>query len=312
MLEDFLWSEKYRPKTIEETILPNDLKIIFKQFIAQGNIPNLLFSGGPGVGKTTTAKAMLEELNCDYVVINGSLKGNIDTLRYDISNFASSVSFTGGRKYVILDEADYLNPNSTQPALRNFMEEFSKNCGFILTCNFKNRIIEPLQSRCSVIDFKITKKDMPKLASQFFKRICNILSMEQVEYDSQVVAEVINKYFPDWRRVTNEIQKYSATGKIDTGILANTHDLSIKELIEFMKDKNYTNIRNWVSDNLDTDINYMYRQFYDSANIYLESDSVPMLVLLIAKYQYQNSFAANSDINFLAFLTETMIECKFK
>jgi DNA polymerase III delta prime subunit len=312
MLEDFLWSEKYRPKTIEETILPNDLKIIFKQFIAQGNIPNLLFSGGPGVGKTTTAKAMLEELNCDYVVINGSMKGNIDTLRYDISNFASSVSFTGGRKYVILDEADYLNPNSTQPALRNFMEEFSKNCGFILTCNFKNRIIEPLQSRCSVIDFKITKKDMPKLASQFFKRICNILSMEQVEYDSQVVAEVINKYFPDWRRVTNEIQKYSATGKIDTGILANTHDLSIKELIEFMKDKNYTNIRNWVSDNLDTDINYMYRQFYDSANIYLESDSVPMLVLLIAKYQYQNSFAANSDINFLAFLTETMIECKFK
>jgi DNA polymerase III delta prime subunit len=255
---------------------------------------------------------MLEELNCDYVVINGSMKGNIDTLRYDISNFASSVSFTGGRKYVILDEADYLNPNSTQPALRNFMEEFSKNCGFILTCNFKNRIIEPLQSRCSVIDFKITKKDMPKLASQFFKRICNILSMEQVEYDSQVVAEVINKYFPDWRRVTNEIQKYSATGKIDTGILANTHDLSIKELIEFMKDKNYTNIRNWVSDNLDTDINYMYRQFYDSANIYLESDSVPMLVLLIAKYQYQNSFAANSDINFLAFLTETMIECKFK
>lgn len=311
MLNDFLWTEKYRPKTIEDTILTNDLKQIFNQFITQKNIPNLLLSGPPGVGKTTVARAMLEELACDYVVINGSMRGNIDTLRYDIYNFASSVSFTGGRKYVILDEADYLNPNSTQPALRNFMEEFSKNCGFILTCNFKNRIIEPLHSRCSVIDFKMSKKDMPKLASLFYKRVCKILELENVEYEPSVVVEVVRKYFPDWRRITNELQKYSANGKIDVGILSSFHETSLKELIEYMKSNNYTGMRNWVSDNLDTDVNVLYRQFYDSSNTYLETSSIPMLVLLIAKYQYQNSFAANTEINFLAFLTEVMIECKF-
>jgi DNA polymerase III delta prime subunit len=311
MLENFLWTEKYRPKCVEDTVLPHEIKTLFKQFVAQKNVPNLLLSGGPGVGKTTVARAMFEELKSDYIIINGSMKGNIDTLRYDISNYASSVSFTGERKYVILDEADYLNANSTQPALRNFMEEFSKNCGFIMTCNFKNRIIEPLHSRCSVIDFKITKKEMPKLASQFFKKLCFILTKENVEYDPSVLAEVINKYFPDWRRITNEIQKYSATGKIDTGILANNQELTLKELVSFMKDRNYSEIRNWVSTNLDTDVNYMYRQFYDVSNMLMEKDSIPMLVLLIAKYQYQNSFAANSDINFLAFLTETMIECKF-
>jgi len=311
MLNDFLWTEKYRPKTIEDTILTNDLKQIFNQFITQKNIPNLLLSGPPGIGKTTVARAMLEELACDYVVINGSMRGNIDTLRYDIYNFASSVSFTGGRKYVILDEADYLNPNSTQPALRNFMEEFSKNCGFILTCNFKNRIIEPLHSRCSVIDFKMSKKDMPKLASLFYKRVCKILELENVEYEPSVVVEVVRKHFPDWRRITNELQKYSANGKIDVGILSSFQETSLKELIEYMKSNNYTGMRNWVSANLDTDINVLYRQFYDSSNTYLETSSIPMLVLLIAKYQYQNSFAANTEINFLAFLTEVMIECKF-
>ena len=238
------------------------------------------------------------------------MKGNIDTLRNDILNFASSVSFSGGRKYVILDEADYLNPNSTQPALRNFMEEFSRNCGFILTCNFKNRIIEPLHSRCSVIDFKITKKDMAKLAVQFMKRVENILQAETIEYDKAVIAELIQKYFPDWRRVLNELQRYSATGKIDTGILTNLQQTSIKELIDLMKDKNYTNMRKWVKNNLDTDVNDLYLQFYDMGSELFEKSSVPKLVLLIAQYQYQNAFSANPEINFMAFLTEVMIECE--
>jgi DNA polymerase III delta prime subunit len=310
MLEQFLWVEKYRPKTVEETILPADLKTTFQQFVDQKNIPNLILSGTAGVGKTTVARAMLEQLQCDYIIINGSMKGNIDTLRNDILNFASSVSFSGGRKYVILDEADYLNPNSTQPALRNFMEEFSRNCGFILTCNFKNRIIEPLHSRCSVIDFKITKKDMAKLAVQFMKRVENILQAETIEYDKAVIAELIQKYFPDWRRVLNELQRYSATGKIDTGILTNLQQTSIKELIDLMKDKNYTNMRKWVKNNLDTDVNDLYLQFYDMGSELFEKSSVPKLVLLIAQYQYQNAFSANPEINFMAFLTEVMIECE--
>ena len=310
MLEQFLWVEKYRPKTVEETILPADLKTTFQQFVDQKNIPNLILSGTAGVGKTTVARAMLEQLQCDYIIINGSMKGNIDTLRNDILNFASSVSFSGGRKYVILDEADYLNPNSTQPALRNFMEEFSRNCGFILTCNFKNRIIEPLHSRCSVIDFKITKKDMAKLAVQFMKRVENILQAETIEYDKAVIAELIQKYFPDWRRVINELQRYSATGKIDTGILTNLQQTSIKELIDLMKDKNYTNMRKWVKNNLDTDVNDLYLQFYDMGSELFEKSSVPKLVLLIAQYQYQNAFSANPEINFMAFLTEVMIECE--
>ena len=221
MNEEFLWVEKYRPKTVEETILPAELKATFQQFVDQKNIPNLILSGTAGVGKTTIARAMLEQLECDYIVVNGSMNGNIDTLRNEILSFASSVSLSGGRKYVILDEADYLNANSTQPALRNFMEEFSRNCGFILTCNFKNRIIEPLHSRCSVIDFKLSKSISTKLATQFFKRVEKILSGEGVDFDRAVVAELITKYFPDWRRVLNELQRYSATGKIDSGIFAN-------------------------------------------------------------------------------------------
>lgn len=311
MEDHFLWVEKYRPKTINDTILPADLKAIFQKFVDNKNIPNLILAGSAGVGKTTVARAMLEQLNCDYIVINGSMNGNIDTLRNEILNFASAVSLTGGRKYVILDEADYLNPNSTQPALRNFMEEFSKNCGFLLTCNFKNRIIEPLHSRCSLVDFKISKKDMAKLALQFMKRVEQILATENVEFDKAVIAEIIQKYFPDWRRVLNELQKYSSTGKIDSGILSSIQVESIKELIDLMKAKNYSEMRNWVNNNLDTDVNVLYRQFYDTASEYLEKTSVPYLVLLIAKYQYQNAFAANADINFMAFLTETMIECKF-
>lgn len=311
MNEEFLWVEKYRPKTIEDTILPCDLKKTFQQFVDQKNIPNLILSGSAGVGKTTVARAMLEQLGCDYIIINGSMNGNIDTLRNEILNFASSVSLSGGRKYVILDEADYLNANSTQPALRNFMEEFSRNCGFILTCNFKNRIIDPLHSRCSVIDFKISKKAVAKLATQFFKRVTFILEQENVKYDQKVVAEVINKHFPDWRRVLNELQRYSATGAIDTGILVNMQAASIKDLVVLLKEKEYTNIRKWVKNNLDTDVNVLYNEFYDISSEIMPAQDCAQLVLLLAKYQYQNAFSANAEINFLAFLVEVMMNCEF-
>lgn len=307
----FIWVEKYRPKTIDETILPADLKTTFQQFVDKGNISNLILSGSAGVGKTTVARAMLEQLGCDYIIINGSIKGNIDTLRNEIHNFASTVSLSGGRKYVILDEADYLNTNSTQPALRNFMEEFSKNCGFILTCNYKNRIIEPLHSRCSVVDFKITKKDMAKLAMQFMKRVGNILEAENIEYDKAVIAEVIQKHFPDWRRVLNELQRYSVTGKIDSGILANIQETSIRELVDFMKDKNFTEVRKWIRNNLDADVDILYNQFYDYASHYFTTQCVPMLIVHIATYQYQNAFSANPEINFAAFCAHVMLELEF-
>ena len=311
MRNEFLWVEKYRPKTIEDTILPCDLKKTFQQFVDQKNVPNLILSGTAGVGKTTVARAMLEQLGCDYIVINGSMNGNIDTLRNEILNFASTVSLSGGRKYVILDEADYLNANSTQPALRNFMEEFSRNCGFILTCNFKNRIIEPLHSRCSVIDFKINKKATAKLATQFFKRVTKILEEEKVEYEQQVVAQVINKYFPDWRRVLNELQRYSAVGKIDTGILVNLQETSIVELVGFLKEKNYTEVRKWAKNNLDTDVNELYTKFYEISSDICTKQTAPQLVLDVARYQYQNAFVANPEINFLAFLIEVMMNCEF-
>ena len=312
MNEEFLWVEKYRPKTVEETILPSELKATFQQFVDQKNIPNLILSGTAGVGKTTIARAMLEQLECDYIVVNGSMNGNIDTLRNEILNFASAISLSGGRKYVILDEADYLNANSTQPALRNFMEEFSRNCGFILTCNFKNRIIEPLHSRCSVVDFKISKKDMAKLAGQFFKRVQNILKTENINFDPAVVAEIINKYIPDWRRVINELQRYSATGKIDSGILINMQENTIKELVSYIKDKNFTETRKWIKNNLDTDVNYLYNQFYDVSFDICKKSSVPQLILIIAKYQYQNAFSANAEINFAAFCVECMSELEFE
>ena len=311
LLQEFLWTERYRPKTIDDTILTADLKQTFQQFVDQGNIPNLLLSGPAGCGKTTVARAMLEQLGCDYIVINGSMNGNIDTLRNEIKNFASSVSLTGGRKYVILDEADYLNAQSTQPALRNFMEESSKNCGFIVTCNFKNRIIDPLQSRCSVIDFKFSKKDRPVLAGQFMKRVVSILEQENVEYDKHVVAEVIMKHFPDSRRILNELQRYSATGKIDTGILANIQEASIKGLIKFLKEKDFTATRKWVAENIDGDALPIFRQIYDLSNEVMDKSSIPQLVMILAKYQYQAAFVADHEINLIACLTEIMIECKF-
>lgn len=312
MKEELLWVEKYRPKKIEDTVLPKDLKDTFQEFVSQDKIPNLLLTGRAGTGKTTVARAMLEELGHDYIVINGSLNGNIDTLRNEIRSFASSVSFSGGRKYVILDEADYLNPNSTQPALRNFMEEYSKNCGFILTCNFKNRIIEPLHSRCSVVEFKIPKDDKPKLAAQFFKRVCSLLSQEQVEYDQKVVAGVVEKYFPDFRRTINELQRYSVTGKIDSGILSNYKEETLKEVLEHLKAKSFTNVRKWVGENSDVDTTTFFRSLYDTASEYLKPSSIPQLVLILAEYQYKAAFVADHEINLTACLTEIMVECEFK
>jgi len=312
MREEFLWVEKYRPKTIDECILPDGLKETFRAFVAQNNIPNLILSGGAGVGKTTVARAMLDQIDADYIVINGSMNGNIDTLRTEILNFASSVSFTGGRKYVILDEADYLNANSTQPALRNFMEEFSGNCGFILTCNFKNRIIEPLHSRCSVIEFKITKDDLPKLASQFMKRIINVLNTERVSFDKSVIAELISKHVPDWRRVLNELQRYSVNGSIDTGIFVNIDNDNFKVLIGYLKSKNFNEMRKWVGENSDTDITALFRKLYDISNDVVKSNSIPELVLILAEYQYKAAFVADHEINIVAAFTRIMIDIEFE
>ena len=312
MHDEFLWVEKYRPKSVKDTILPTELQVTFQDFVDNKNIPNLILSGGSGVGKTTVARAMLEQVECDYILINGSLSGNIDTLRNDIMQFASSVSLAGGRKYVILDEADYLNPNSTQPALRNFMEEFSRNCGFILTCNFKNRIIQPLHSRCSVIDFKINGKTGPALAVKFLQRVQKILKQEQIEHDEKVVVELIMKFFPDWRRVLNELQRYSATGRIDSGILSNLTDENFKRLINHLKEKNFTEMRKWVASNLDNEPVVLFRRIYDEANGLMEKGSVPQLVLTIADYQYKSAFVADQEVNMVACLTQLMAECEWK
>ena len=280
-MNDILWVEKYRPQTILDCILPNELKSTFQQFVENEEIPNLLLTGTAGVGKTTVAKAMLEEIGCTYMMINGSEESGIDTLRTKIKNFASTVSMDGKRKYVILDEADYLNPQSTQPALRGFIEEFSKNCGFILTCNFRNRIIEPLHSRCSTVEFRIPNEQKPKLAMNFMKRVQDILEKENVTYNEKVVADVIGKFFPDWRRCLNELQRYSATGSIDAGILVNLSDTSIKELVSFIKDKDFKSCREWVVHNLDNDPHRIYRRIYDSLSGNVPDSAVPHCVLIL-------------------------------
>ena len=312
MREEFLWVEKYRPNKIEDCILPDNLKATFQKFVDQKNIPNLLLTGGPGVGKTTVAKAMLEELDCDYIVINGSLNAGIDVLRNDITQFASSVSFKGGRKYVIIDEADYLSADKVQPAFRNFMEEFSNNCGFILTCNYKNRMIAPLHSRCSIIEFKIAKADKASLAVQFMKRTFNILKQENITFDKEVVAELINRHFPDWRRVLNELQRHSGTGNIDSSILNNLSADSYKTLISALKDKNFGTVRKWVGENSDLDSTTLFRHFYDNIVDLVKPESVPNLILTIAEYQFKAAFVADPEINIVAFLTELMVDCNFK
>ena len=309
---EVLWVERYRPQKIDDTILPDTTKAMFKKFVADDKVPNLLLTGGPGVGKTTIAKAMLDELGCDYIVKNGSLNVNIDTLRYDISTYASAVSLSGGRKYVIFDEADYLNAANVQPALRNFIEEYSSNCGFIFTCNFKNRIIQPLRSRLSEVDFTIEQSERPKMAAQFYKRVLQILDNENVEYDNKVVAKVIEKHFPDFRRVLTELQSYAASGRIDEGIFVNLKQESVDELFRLLKAKNFSEMRKWVAKNSDQDMNEMFRRIYDMANDKVELRSQPGFIVTLADYMYKSNFVADLEINMVACLTEIMMEASFK
>ena len=311
-MENFLWVEKYRPETIDDCVLPNHLKDTFKEFVKNKSIPNIILSGTAGVGKTTVAKAMLNEIGATYMMINGSEESGIDVLRTKIKNFASTVSLEGGRKYIILDEADYLNPQSTQPALRGFMEEFHKNCGFILTCNYKNRLIEPLHSRCSGIDFTINNSEKIKLAETFFTKVKGILDGEGIKYEPKAVAELINKHFPDWRRVLNELQRYSATGQIDAGVLVNISEKNIGELMHALKGKEFTNVRKWIVANLDNDHIRIYRRIYDSLYDHLDPNTIPHAVVILGDYQYKSAFVADQEINMLACLTEIMGVVKFR
>ncbi len=311
-MTEFLWVEKYRPQKIAETILPSHIKATFEQIVNGGELHNMLLTGTAGVGKTTVAKALCNELDLDYLIINGSEEGNIDTLRNKIKQFASTVSLSGGYKVVILDEADYLNPQSTQPALRGFIEEFSANCRFILTCNFKNRIIQPLHSRCTVIEFNIAKKDMPVLCNQFHNRVKTILGAEKIDHDPKIVAELIMKHQPDWRRVINELQRYGSGGIIDSGILVNLADDSIDDLIKFLKLKDFRKMRQWVADNMDSEPAAIFRKLYDTMYEYVDGKSIPQLVLILADYQYKNSFVADHELNLVACLTEIMANTEFK
>ena len=310
--EMFLWVEKYRPQKIDDCVLPDDLKKTLKDHMAHGELPTFLFSGSAGVGKTTVAKALCNEIGAEYLFINASEESGIDVLRTKIKSFASSVSLTDAKKVVILDEADYLNPNSTQPALRGFIEEFSSNCRFIFTCNFKNRIISALHSRCTTIEFKIESKEKQEIAAAFFKRAVQILKQERIEFEPKVVAEVITKYFPDYRRILNELQRYSVSGKIDSGIMANASQESFRELVKLIKQRDFTEVRKWVGKNSDMDSVSLFRELYDAATTYLEPESVPQLVLTLAEYQYRAAFVADHELNTMAALTELMRDCKFK
>ena len=304
MSEEYLWVEKYRPRKIDSCILSKELKSFFKTIIKKGDIQNMLLSGTAGTGKTTVARALCEELESDYIVINGSEESGIDVLRTKIKQFASTVSFTGNTKVVILDEADYLNPNSTQPALRGFIEEFSNNCRLIFTCNFKNRIIQPLHSRCTSIDFKIPKEEKPKIAASFFKRVLDILNDENIPFNEKVVAKVVEKYFPDYRRTLNELQRYSHSGNIDEGILTNIVEVNANELVDSLKQKDWKRMRMWVVNNLDNDPQTLFRMIFDT--IMPLTNQVPQLVLTIADYQYKAAFVSDQEINLVACLTEIM------
>ena len=316
-MDSFLWVEKYRPNDIDSCILPDALKATFKEFVDTGSLPNLLLAGGPGVGKTTLAKALCNEIGSDYMLINGSEDSGIDVLRTKIRNYASTVSFDQGSskefgKVIILDEADYLNPQSTQPALRGFIEEFSTNCRFILTCNFKNRIIEPLHSRCSLVEFKINKSDKAKLANQFWKRVKNILEVEKIESNDKVTQQVVMKHFPDWRRVLNELQRYSAGGVIDEGLRTSVGEINIKKLTDALRDKNFTTLRHWVTDNLDNDPSTIFRTIYNGLYEHAESNTIPQAIIHIADYQYKSAFVADQEINMVACLTALMCDCEWK
>ena len=313
-MSDFLWCEQYRPRKIDDCILPENIKSVLNKFVEQGEIPNLLLSGPPGIGKTTVAKALCEQLEADYYVINGSDEGRfLDTVRNNAKNFASTVSLTSTSKHkvIIIDEADNTT-NDVQLLLRAFIEEFSANCRFIFTCNYKNRLVEPLHSRCACIDFSTNSKDRPGLAAQFFARLQEILGTEGVEYDNKVLVELINKHFPDWRRVLNELQRYSSSGKIDSGILASFSDVKVNGLIKNLKNKEFSEVRKWVVNNLDNDSGVLMRRIYDVLHDSLVPNSIPAAVLVLAKYQYQMAFVADQEINMLACLTEIMVECEFK
>jgi DNA polymerase III delta prime subunit len=308
MMTDFLWVEKYRPKKLEDCILPSSLKETFQEVLQTGELPNMLFTGTAGLGKTTVAKALCQELNLDWILINGSEEGNIDTLRNKIKQFASTVSLQGGVKVVILDEADYLNAQSFQPALRGFIEEFANNCRFILTCNFKNRIIEPLHSRCGVYEFNTNKKALAELSAHFMKRLVWILEQENINFDKQVLAELIIRFAPDWRRVINECQRYGLSGHIDSGILSVLSNNSINDLVGYLKAKDFKKMRAWVTNNMDTDTSGIFRKIYDSMTETISPASVPRAVLILADYQYKDAFVADHELNIVACMTELMAE----
>ena len=313
-MSDFIWVEKYRPQTIEDCILPESIKKTFKEFLNKGEIPNMLLAGPPGIGKTTVAKALCNELGVDFYVINGSDEGRfLDTVRNNAKNFASTVSLSSEAKHkvIIIDEADNTG-NDVQLLLRAFIEEFAGNCRFIFTCNYKNKILEPLHSRCAVVDFSIRGKEKQQIAANFFQRLNFILDKERIEADKKVLVELINKHFPDWRRVLNECQRYSVAGKIDSGILAAFSDVAVNDLIKNLKTKNFPEVRKWVNNNMDNDTSVLFRRIYDSLYESLVPNTIPAAVLIIAKYQYQMAFVADQEINMLACLTEVMVECEFK
>lgn len=312
MSKDFLWCEKHRPRKVENAILPKKLKDVFLKIVKSGELPNMLFTGTAGLGKTTIARAICDELGYDYILINGSEDGNIDTLRGKIKRFASSVSLGGDVKVVILDEADYLNPQSTQPALRGFIEEFSSNCRFILTCNFKNRIIEPLHSRCGVYEFNTTKKEMQVLCSDFFVRLMSILESEGVAFNKDLVAQLIMKHAPDWRRVINECQRFSIGGQLETTVLDNDENDNYNLLFKSLKEKDFKKMRSWVAQNVDVDVSAIFRHIYDNMYTHVDPAYIPQLVLVLADYQYKNAFVADHELNVVACMTEIMANVEFK
>jgi DNA polymerase III delta prime subunit len=312
MSKDFLWCEKHRPRKVENAILPKKLKDVFLKIVKSGELPNMLFTGTAGLGKTTIARAICDELGYDYILINGSEDGNIDTLRGKIKRFASSVSLGGDVKVVILDEADYLNPQSTQPALRGFIEEFSSNCRFILTCNFKNRIIEPLHSRCGVYEFNTTKKEMQVLCSDFFVRLMSILESEGVAFNKDLIAQLIMKHAPDWRRVINECQRFSIGGQLETTVLDNDVNDNYNLLFKSLKEKDFKKMRSWVAQNVDIDVSAIFRHIYDNMYTHVDPAYIPQLVLVLADYQYKNAFVADHELNVVACMTEIMANVEFK